>query len=57
MKYTSPVYSNELVRTSDENCESPYHVAYVNKVVGKDENGNDITATVTQVSVDIGGLF
>ena len=57
MKYTSPIYSNEIIRTSDVICESPYQVAYVNKVIGTDENGEDIVATVTQVTVDIGGLF
>ena len=57
MKYTSPVYLNEIVRTNDVICESPYQVVYVNKVIGTDENGEDIVATVTQVTVDIGGLF
>ena len=37
MKYTSPIYVNEAMETTDVICESPYQIAYVDKVIGKDE--------------------
>ncbi len=57
MKYTSPIYNNEMIETSDVICESPYKIANINKVVGKDENGEDIVAPATQIIVDIGNLL
>ena len=57
MKYTSPMYSNEVVETKDIMTESPYQIAYVEKVIGKDEQGNDITEKATQITVNIGNLF
>ncbi len=57
MKYTSPIYVNEAMETTDVICESPYQIAYVDKVIGKDEHGNDITEKATQITVDINNLF
>lgn len=57
MKYTSPIYVNEAMETTDVICESPYQIAYVDKVIGKDEHGNDITEKATQIVVDINNLF
>ena len=57
MKYTSPFYKNESLETNDIVCESPYKIAYYNKVIGKDEQGNDITAPATQITVDVSNLF
>ena len=57
MKYTSPFYKNEALETNDIVCESPYKIAYYNKVIGKDEQGNDITAPATQITVDVSNLF
>ncbi len=57
MKYTSPIYNNEMIETSDVICESPFKIANINKVVGKDENGEDIVAPATQIIVDIGNLL
>lgn len=57
MKYTSPMYVNEKVETKDIMTDSPYQIAYVEKVIGKDEQGNDITEKATQITVNIGNLF
>jgi len=57
MKYTSPIYNNEMVETSDIICESPFDIVHTEKVIGKDENGNDIKAPTTQIVVDIGNLL
>jgi hypothetical protein len=56
MKYTSPIYENEKIVTSDIICESVYQVAYVEKEI-VDENGDKITVNATQVSVNINKLF
>ena len=57
MKYTSPVYNNELVETSDVVTASIVSIAYVNKVIGKDGNDNDIVVKATEVTVDVSNLF
>ena len=57
MKYLSPVYNNELVETKDIMVISPVSIKYTNKVVGKDENNQDIIEQATEVTVDVGGLF
>ena len=57
MKYTSPIYNNEAIETKDVICESPFQIAHTNKVIGKDENNNDIVAPTTQIIVDIGNLL
>lgn len=57
MKYTSPVYNNELVETSDVVTASVVAIAYVNKVIGKDENNEDIVVKATEVTVDVSNLF
>ncbi len=57
MKYTSPIYNNEMIETSDIICESPFDIVYTEKVIGKDEDGNEITAPATQIVVDIGNLL
>ena len=57
MKYTSPIYMNEMVETRDIMTISPVSIKYTNKVVGKDENNQDIVEQATEVTVDVGGLF
>ena len=57
MKYTSPIYMNEMVETKDIMVISPVSIKYTNKVIGKDENNQDIVADATEVTVDVGGLF
>ena len=57
MKYISPIYMNEMVETKDIMTISPVSIKYTNKVIGKDENNQDITAAATEVTVDVGGLF
>ena len=57
MKYTSPLYNNEMLETRDVICESPYTIANTSVVIGQDENGNAITAPGKQVSVDITKLL
>ena len=57
MKYTSPIYNNEMIETNDIICESPFDIVHTEKVIGKDENGNDIKAPTTQIVVDIGNLL
>ncbi len=56
MKYTSPIYENEKIVTSDIICESVYQVAYVEKEI-IDENGDKIIVDATQISVNINKLF
>ena len=56
MKYTSPLYKNEVIESCDIICESIVKIAYVDTVI-TDENGNQQTVTATQVSVDISHLF
>ena len=38
MKYTSPIYTNDAIETSDVVTASVVAIAYVNKVIGQDEN-------------------
>ena len=57
MKYTSPIYMNEMVETRDIMVISPVSIKYTNKVVGKDEYNQDIVEQATEVTVDVGGLF
>ena len=58
MKYTSPIYTNEKIETADVMVTSPVAVAYVDKVIGKNEaTGEDITVKATQVTVDVSNLF
>ncbi len=57
MKYTSPIYNNEMIETSDVICESPFDIVHTEKVIGKDEDGNEITAPATQIVVDINNLL
>ena len=57
MKYTSPIYNNEAVETSDVVTASIVSIAYVNKVIGKDENNQDIVVKATEVTVDVSNLF
>ena len=56
MKYTSPIYENEKIVTSDIICESVYQVAYTQKEI-INENGDKITVDATQISVNINKLF
>ena len=57
MKYTSPLYNMENVEVCDVVTASIVSIAYVNKVMGKDENNNDIVVPTTQVTVDVSNLF
>ena len=57
MKYTSPIYVNEAVETTDILTSSKYKVQTVSKVVGKNEKGEDIIETATQITVNINNLF
>lgn len=57
MKYTSPIYVNEAVETTDILTSSMYRVDTVSKVVGKNEKGEDIIETATQITVNINNLF
>ena len=55
MKYTSPIYENEMVETTDIMEESIVSIAYVNKTFF--ENGNQVTKKATQITVDVSNLF
>ena len=55
MKYTSPIYENEMVETTDIMEESVVSIAYVNKTFF--ENGNQVTKMATQITVDVSNLF
>lgn len=58
MKYVSPSFLNESVEISDVIQASTVSVAYVERKTGeKDEDGNDIVVTATEVTVDVSGLF
>ena len=57
MKYTSPIYNNEIIETKDVICESPFSIVHTEKAVGTDEDGNAIMAPATQIVVDIGNLL
>ena len=56
MKYTSPIYENEKIMTSDVICESVYYVNTVTKEI-VNEKGEVITVDATQVRVNINKLF
>ena len=47
----------ENVEVCDVVTASIVFIACVNKVVGKDENNNDIVVPTTQVTVDVSNLF
>ena len=55
MRYTKPTYENEMIKTNDVICNSPYSVAHVNKNIGTEENPQNVI--VTEVTVDAGKLF
>ena len=61
MRYTSPIYEIEAIKTSDVICNSPYTVTHVNKVIGTkvNEQGQveEIKEMSTLVTVDVNGLF
>ena len=57
MKYTSPLYKNEAVETADIMEKSIVSIAYVKKVIGKNEKNEDIVVTATEVTVDVSDLF
>ena len=57
MKYTSPIYTNDTVETADVVTASIVSIAYVNKVIGKTESGEDITVKATEVTIDVSNLF
>ena len=58
MKYTAPLFLNENVEVSDVIATSIVSVQYTQKGTGEfDEQGNEIMVDVTQVTVDVGGLF
>ena len=57
MKYTSPIYTNDMVETADVVTASIVAIAYVDKVIGKTESGEDITVKATEVTVDVSNLF
>ena len=58
MKYTKPLFLNENVEASDVIATSVVSVQYTQKGTGTyDENGDEIMVDVTQVTVDVGGLF
>ena len=57
MKYTNPLYNMENVETTDIMDVSIIKVGYIDKVIGTDENGDDITVGATQVTVDVSNLF
>ena len=57
MKYVSPLYNNEAVETSDVVTASIVAIAYIDKVIGKTESGEDITVKATEVTVDVSNLF
>ena len=58
MKYTKPLFLNEDVYVADVITASVVSVQYTQKGTGTyDENGDEIMVDVTQVTVDVGGLF
>ena len=57
MKYTSPIYTNEAVETTDVICESPFTIAHVTTPVWNKEKGEYVDTPTTQVQVDISKLF
>ena len=57
MKYTSPIYNNEAVETTDVICESPFTIAHVTTPIWDKEKGEYVETPTTQVQVDISKLF
>ena len=58
MKYTRPAYINEDVEIADVIATSVVSVQYTQKGTGQiGEDGKEIRLDVTQVTVDVGGLF
>ena len=57
MKYTSPIYNNEAIETTDVICESPFTIAHVTTPVWNEEKGEYVETPTTQVQVDISKLF
>ena len=55
MKYVKAFYENEMVKTNDVICTSPYSVAHKQQNIGTEENPEYVT--VTEVTVDAGRLF
>ena len=58
MRYTTPLFLNEDVYVADVIAASVVSVQYTQKGTGTyDENGKEVMVDVTQVTVDVGGLF
>lgn len=57
MKYTSPLYTNEKLETTDVICESIFTISNADVVVDYDDQGNAITAPGKQVIVDVSKLL
>ena len=57
MKYTSPIYVNEAMETTDVICESPYSIAHVSKEIVDPVTGEVRVEKATQITVDINNLF
>ena len=57
MKYISPIYNNEVIKTTDVICESPFTIAHVTTQIKDEATGEMKDVTVTQVQVDISKLF
>ena len=58
MKYTRPAYINENIEVADVIATSIVSVQYTQKGTGEiGDDGKEIMVDVTQVTVDVGGLF
>ena len=57
MKYISPIYNNEVIKTTDVICESPFTIAHVTTQIKDEATGEMKDVTATQVQVDISKLF
>lgn len=57
MKYTSPIYANEKLETTDVMSNSPYSIGYVDKVVKDPVTGEEKVEKATQITVNINNLF
>ena len=55
MKYVKALYENEMIKTADVICTSPYTVAHKQQNIGTEEEPEYVT--VTEVTVDAGRLF
>ena len=60
MKYTRPIYENEMIETSDIVTASvtanPVKVSTINKVI-KLDNNEEIEVEATEVRFDVSSLF